>query len=68
MEAHSVPMASGLREVTKHLHISMLTEAGGGGQRGHTYSSGADGPRTGRMLPSHTSSPNSDGLYNAQMQ
>ena len=64
-------MASGLREATKQLHISMLTPAGGGAVREATPTApggGGDGPRTGRMLPSHTSSPNSDGLYNAQMR
>lgn len=53
-----------LREAKKRLHISMLTEEGEREGRGSTDSYRGDGPRTGRTLPSNTSSPNSDGLCN----
>lgn len=45
----------------------MLTEEGEWG-RGHTFSYGGDELRTGRTLPSNTSFPNNDGLYNTQLQ
>ena len=65
MEAHTVYQASGPSERLNKTHACFSADRSGLGQRDHTPSE--DAPRTRRMLPSHTSSPNSDGLHNTWM-